>query len=199
MDVSKAPRALKNDRLRSQRASAIRLPHVRPINDLIDEIGRDVGVENLAYNDPTFGGLDAEVLFVLKALEGDASSDSKRVNFRASTTTTPVLSSCSVLATGWASLATNARGGISVRSRPRGRTLREPNWNVRVRIRCEFSNSYRSSQWFFCLAIQLRRGGSPGFCVVVLTSRSFWAHPHPHLVSIRSATAKISKAPFAAQ
>lgn len=82
MDVPKAPRALASDRVRSERAAAIRLPHVQPINDLIDEIGRDVGVRNLAYNDPTFGGTEAEVLFVLKSPEGDAGSDRNRVSFQ---------------------------------------------------------------------------------------------------------------------
>lgn len=82
MDVPRSPRALASDDVRDERAAAIRLPNVRPINDLIDEIGRDVGVENLAYNDPTFGGVDAEVLFVLKAPEGDASSDRNRVSFQ---------------------------------------------------------------------------------------------------------------------
>ncbi|MFH5230375.1 uracil-DNA glycosylase family protein [Antrihabitans spumae] len=39
---------------------------------MIKEIGLDVGSPNLPLNDPLFGGINAELLFVMKAPEADA-------------------------------------------------------------------------------------------------------------------------------
>jgi hypothetical protein len=75
MDVPDHPRALKQERIRRERAAALGAPHVRELNQLIDRIGADTGFGNLPYIDPLFGGVAAELLFVLKAPEGDASPD----------------------------------------------------------------------------------------------------------------------------
>ncbi|MFC8045543.1 hypothetical protein [Nocardia sp. NPDC057353] len=52
--------------------------HVKPLNDLIQRIESEQGVANLPMIDPTFGGVNATVLFVLKAPEGDATPDPSR-------------------------------------------------------------------------------------------------------------------------
>ena len=49
--------------------------NVEPINRLVDEIGQVCGVANLPHLDPTFGGVNASVLFMLKAPEADANPD----------------------------------------------------------------------------------------------------------------------------
>ncbi|MGK8511378.1 uracil-DNA glycosylase family protein [Nocardia asiatica] len=76
MRIPAHPRALRERRIRRERAAAaIEMPHVRALNQLIDRIEADTGFENLPYIDPLFGGVAAELLFVLKAPEGDASPD----------------------------------------------------------------------------------------------------------------------------
>jgi uracil-DNA glycosylase len=76
MEVPDHPRALRERRIRRDRAAAaIELPHVRALNQLVDRIEADTGLDNLPYIDPLFGGVAAELLFVLKAPEGDASPE----------------------------------------------------------------------------------------------------------------------------
>lgn len=76
-----APRALASDVVRSRRARRIREPHVEPINHLIDRIAHETGNSRLPYLDPTFGGVEAELLYVLKAPEADADPDRDGVRF----------------------------------------------------------------------------------------------------------------------
>lgn len=76
-----APRALASDGMRNKRAEFLRSPHVAPINDLIDEIGRALGWNNLPYIDPTFGGVHARALLVMKAPEADADPSKMRIRF----------------------------------------------------------------------------------------------------------------------
>ncbi|BDE58651.1 hypothetical protein REA19_16670 [Prescottella equi] len=73
---------MRDDRLRAERASLARTArHVAPLNALVDQIGTEQGVQNLPLIDPTFGGADATVLFVLKAPEGDATPDRPGARF----------------------------------------------------------------------------------------------------------------------
>ncbi|MEU2124569.1 uracil-DNA glycosylase [Nocardia niwae] len=72
MDVPDQPRALAQRRVRRERAAALEMSHVRELNHLISRIEADTGFANLPCIDPLFGGVAAEVLFVLKAPEGDA-------------------------------------------------------------------------------------------------------------------------------
>ncbi|MFF2026974.1 uracil-DNA glycosylase family protein [Rhodococcus koreensis] len=67
------PRRLADNRLREQRAQRARSSkQVAPINALVDKIGVEQSVTNMPLIDPTFGGINATVLFVLKAPEADA-------------------------------------------------------------------------------------------------------------------------------
>ncbi|MFG3616647.1 uracil-DNA glycosylase family protein [Nocardia sp. NPDC047654] len=76
MKIPDHPRALSERRIRRERAAAaIEMPHVRALNQLVDRIEADTRSENLPYIDPLFGGVAAELLFVLKAPEGDADPD----------------------------------------------------------------------------------------------------------------------------
>lgn len=72
MPIPRFPRAMRDPAVRSARAADVYAPHVAPINRLVDAIGLDLGVANLPYLDPTFGGIDASVLLMLKAPEADA-------------------------------------------------------------------------------------------------------------------------------
>ncbi|CAM3983195.1 uracil-DNA glycosylase [Tsukamurella ocularis] len=69
------PRALGDPRVRRERAEHVRDPHVAPINALVDRIAEREGCGALPYADPLSGGVDAEVLFVLRAPEADADPD----------------------------------------------------------------------------------------------------------------------------
>lgn len=72
MEIPGAPRALASERVRYERLSRSSDPHVVPINQLVDRISVDRGAPNLPLIDPTFGGVGASVLLVLKAPEADA-------------------------------------------------------------------------------------------------------------------------------
>lgn len=66
------PRTMRDPAVREQRLLCRMEPHVRPLNQLVDEIERERRVRNLPYIDPTFGGIHASVLLMLKAPEADA-------------------------------------------------------------------------------------------------------------------------------
>lgn len=72
LSVPTVPRTMSQPRVREQRANSRYLPHVEPINRLVDRIAADRNVRNLPYLDPTFGGTNARVLLVMKAPEADA-------------------------------------------------------------------------------------------------------------------------------
>ncbi|GGC74199.1 hypothetical protein GCM10011410_29320 [Hoyosella rhizosphaerae] len=74
------PKALASASERASRAKHLGAPHVVPINDLVDEIGRAMGWANLPYIDPTFGGINSRALLVMKAPEEDA--DPSRTDHR---------------------------------------------------------------------------------------------------------------------
>lgn len=73
VELPRRARALEDPAVRTQRAAvADRAPHVRPLNGLVDEIGADLGVANLSYVDPLYGGIQAELLMILTAPKADA-------------------------------------------------------------------------------------------------------------------------------
>lgn len=69
-----SPRALCDPALREYRfEQALRDHSVAELNNLVLLISRDAGCEGeLAYLDPTYGGVDAEVILLLKAPQADA-------------------------------------------------------------------------------------------------------------------------------
>lgn len=75
------PRAFADERARAERALHIWDERVRPINELIRKISQDVDAPNLPYNDPLFGGVDAELLIMMKAPEADAAPDKTGARF----------------------------------------------------------------------------------------------------------------------
>lgn len=66
------PRALASTFARRRRKRFIRDPHIAPISYLIDTIAEAENSPGLPYNDPLFGGVNAEMLFVLKSPQADA-------------------------------------------------------------------------------------------------------------------------------
>lgn len=66
---------MSDDDVRRERYDNRFAPNVEPINRLVDEIGQARRVSNLPLLDPTFGGVNASVLFMLKAPEADANPD----------------------------------------------------------------------------------------------------------------------------
>lgn len=74
-------RAMQDPAVRSARATHIYAPHIEPINRLVDQIGKDRGLTNLPYLDPSFGGTDALVLLMLKAPEADADPNRRGPRF----------------------------------------------------------------------------------------------------------------------
>ena len=81
VELPERPRSFANEKARQERAPYIKQPHIRAINELIEEIGSTVGSPNLPYNDPLFGGVDAELLFVMKAPEADADPQKSGTRF----------------------------------------------------------------------------------------------------------------------
>lgn len=60
--------ALKDPQERERRRGSLTLPHVAPLTALVDEIRRKEGLnEDVPYFDPIDGGVNARVLFLLKA------------------------------------------------------------------------------------------------------------------------------------
>jgi transcription elongation GreA/GreB family factor/uracil-DNA glycosylase len=70
--VPREPRALSNSLTRQRRKRFIRHPHIAPINHLIDMIAEAENAPGLPYDDPLFGGVNAEMLFILKSPQADA-------------------------------------------------------------------------------------------------------------------------------
>jgi len=66
--VTDHPKALADEEARHQRAAMLRLPHIAPLSDLVDEMRRERGVtREIPYFDPLDGGVRASVLFILEA------------------------------------------------------------------------------------------------------------------------------------
>ncbi|MBJ7289174.1 hypothetical protein [Williamsia sp.] len=69
-------RALRDDTLRRIRFEGVHDPHVRSINELARSIGdREKCAGQVPLVDPTFGGCEAKIIFLLKSPQADASID----------------------------------------------------------------------------------------------------------------------------
>lgn len=75
------PRAFVNDNVRRERSRHIRDYPVGPVNELIEQVANDCCLPSLPYNDPLFGGVDAELLIMMKAPEADANPEKTGVRF----------------------------------------------------------------------------------------------------------------------
>lgn len=81
MQEPRTARRLADRRVREERTAHVYDPHVAPINRLVDRIVEQEGCGRLPYADPLSGGVDAEVLFVLRAPEADADPDRPGTRF----------------------------------------------------------------------------------------------------------------------
>ena len=70
--VPSEPRGLSSPLARLRRKQHIRDPHIAPISYLVDTIAETENAPGLPYNDPLFGGVNAEILFILKSPQADA-------------------------------------------------------------------------------------------------------------------------------
>ena len=70
--VPAEPRGLSSPLARQRRKRHIRDPHIAPISHLIDTIAEAENAPGLPYNDPLFGGVNAQILFILKSPQADA-------------------------------------------------------------------------------------------------------------------------------
>ncbi|EME66619.1 MULTISPECIES: hypothetical protein [Rhodococcus] len=74
LEIPSSPRALSDDTLRLARLEqAKKAPSVLELNRLIWRISnREESLDRLPYLDPTYGGVDADVILLLKAPQADA-------------------------------------------------------------------------------------------------------------------------------
>ncbi|WP_446210109.1 hypothetical protein [Micromonospora sp. IBSANI012] len=66
MDLSLASRANRDPEIVKTELARLHEPHIAPITDLVEEIRKERGQQGVPYVDPTLGGVQAQVLFLLE-------------------------------------------------------------------------------------------------------------------------------------